>query len=157
MREDKEGAPTDQNPAVIVATPKSAAVYLPIRTVLSNARKAFDEERLSIQHHGGRCLYRTSAGLPCVIGASLDDNTAAAFDNKIEPAIDELVKNGWVDTDDVDGLAALQRAHDSQDIGRLVAVMAELEAKYLTPDGGAAVHTEAVDDGPGMNHKEQSS
>jgi hypothetical protein len=82
--------------------------------VIANAAKAYQENRLQMQHPETgerRCRYR-SREFCCVIGASIPDDKAVYFDSLLGSGINTLVYDGHVVTDDLPFLNRLQLAHD---------------------------------------------
>jgi hypothetical protein len=79
------------------------------------AAKAYREGRLSAQGPTPRCSYRDDSGYPCVIGAAIDDNTAALWDMQgvnLGNGVSALHRERFLATDDEDALVYLQMAHD---------------------------------------------
>jgi hypothetical protein len=92
-------------------------ITLKIADVVENGREAYLAGRLSAQNPREnrivKCLYRDDRGLPCIIGASLDDETAKCFDERPVSSVSSLVAQGLLKTDDFNTLKELQQNHDN--------------------------------------------
>jgi hypothetical protein len=76
------------------------------------AAKAYREGRLSAQGSTPKCRYRDPSGLPCAVGAAIDDETAHEWDVCGGNTVTELIDRGKLRTDDKDALRSIQAAHD---------------------------------------------
>ena len=85
-------------------------IHLIAADVFAAARRAYADGTL--QAVGAPTQVCKYAG-PCGIGAALDAETAAFFDNFSNSTIDDLIAQGEVTTDNPGALSWLQRAHDS--------------------------------------------
>ena len=99
---------------------KKKSVTLNIKTVIKNAKEFIRRGKMQFQseeHNGDDCKYLSGKNICCVIGASLDHKTAKKFDRRSirgdSSAIDDLIDQGYVKTDDPDGLKYLQEEHDN--------------------------------------------
>lgn len=134
---------------VDAGTPESAPVKLTKAQVVAAGREAFLARRLQAQQPGfwvGQgCKYRSDTGIPCVVGAAIDDATAHLLDNQDEGSIGVLIVEGLVKTNAPAFLRKLQKAHDGGDLPRLAKLLG------LPADGASSAST--TDDGraPGMN------
>ena len=85
-------------------------IHLIAADVFAAARRAYADGTLqAIAAPAQACTYTG----PCGIGAALDYDTAAYFDDFSNSTIDDLIAQGEVTTDNPGALSWLQRAHDS--------------------------------------------
>src|SRR5665213_1272045 len=98
---------------------KKKSITLNIKTVIKNAKDCLRRGKMQFQNAKASendCQYSSGNGVCCVIGASLYAKDGKRFDRRSSrgdsSAIDDLINQGFVKTDDPEGLLFLQQQHD---------------------------------------------
>ena len=95
-------------------TKKQPRVRLTLAKVKENARRAYDENRLTAQH-GGSCVYRDDRGHVCAIGASVPESVATALTSEQQASTVSMLAGDVfiVGKRELPLIREIQAAHDS--------------------------------------------
>ena len=107
------------------------AIHLTARDTAIAALKAYDEKRLSAQGPTPACMYRDKSGLPCAIGAAINDEQHAEYTPS--GTIGFMIASGviTVSPEDRYPLQRLQDLHDAWATNINLSVAAGYEAEFV--------------------------